>query len=244
MKVGLFIPCFIDQYYPKVGKATYELLIKLGCDVEYPMDQTCCGQPMANGGHEHNSEKLAKKFVKLFSNYDYIVGPSGSCVHYVQEHYDIIEQTDKVKKVRNNIWEISDFLVNVLKIEKLKVSFPKRVGVHNSCHAHRGLGIGKQSELNIPGQESTIEKLLSLVDNIDVVELEHPDECCGFGGTFSVTEPDISVQMGKNRIKEHIDQNVEVITGVDMSCLMHLEGILKRQGQKVEVKHLVEILNL
>ncbi|MCK5823832.1 MAG: (Fe-S)-binding protein [Ichthyobacteriaceae bacterium] len=245
MKVGLFIPCFVDQYYPEVGKATYQLLTKLGCDVDYPTGQTCCGQPMANGGHAKDSVKLAYKFVDIFSEYDYVVGPSGSCVSHVRDHYDIIEQTDDVKHVRKDTWEISDFLVNVLKVDggMLKASFPHKVGVHNSCHAHRHLGVGIQSELNIPNQESTIEKLLALVNGVEAVEMEHPDECCGFGGTFSVTEATVSVQMGKNRIKEHIKENVEFITGVDMSCLMHMEGILKREGHKVEVKHLVEILN-
>jgi len=243
MKVGLFIPCFVDQYYPQVGKATYELLIKLGCDVDYPMGQTCCGQPMANGGHAKDSVNLAYKFVDIFSDYDYVVGPSGSCVAHVRDHYDIIEQTDEVKHIRKDTWEISDFLVNVLKVDKLDAKFPFKVGIHNSCHAHRILGLGKQSELNIPNQESTIDKLLALVEGVEGIDMAHPDECCGFGGTFSVTEPAVSVQMGLNRVKEHISEKVEYITGIDMSCLMHMEGILKREGHNVEVKHLVEILN-
>lgn len=243
MKIGLFIPCFIDQFYPEVGKATYELLVKLGCDVDYPSDQTCCGQPMANGGHAHDSKGLANKFGEVFSTYDYIVGPSGSCVSHVREHYDIVPQTENIKKVRKGTWEISDFLVNVLKVNNLKASFPKKVGVHNSCHGHRGLGLGVQTELNDPTQTSTIENLLNQVDGIKLAVLDHPDECCGFGGTFSVTEPSVSVQMGINRVADHKKQDVEVITGSDMSCLMHIQGILKRQGSNVEVKHIVEILN-
>lgn len=243
MDVGLFVPCFIDQFYPQVGKATYEMLVKLGCSVDYPVKQTCCGQPMANGGHERDAIQLATKFVDIFSDYDYIVGPSGSCVNHVIKHYDIIPQTTETIKVRKSIWEISDFLVNVLKVEKLNSRFPKRVGVHQSCHGLRGLGIGIQSELNKPEQKSVIDILLNMVNGIEIATLEHPDECCGFGGTFSITEPEVSVKMGENRINDHIQQKVEVITGIDMSCLMHLEGILKRQGIKVEVKHLIEILN-
>lgn len=243
MKIGLFIPCFIDQFYPEVGKATYELLVKLGCNVEYPSGQTCCGQPMANGGHAHDSKDLATKFSDVFANYDYIVGPSGSCVNHVREHYDIVPQTENIKKVRKNIWEISDFLVNVLKVNNLKASFPKKVGVHNSCHGHRGLGLGIQSELNDSSQVSVIEALLNQVKGISLTKLDHTDECCGFGGTFSITEPTVSVQMGVNRIADHKKHGVEVITGADMSCLMHIQGILKRQGSDIKVKHIVEILN-
>ncbi len=243
MNIGLFIPCFIDQFYPEVGKASYELLVKLGCEVDYPMNQTCCGQPMANGGHEKDARKLALKFVKDFSDYDYIVGPSGSCVNHVKNHYDTIKQTEAVTQVRENIIEISDFIVNVLKITKIESSFPKKVGVHQSCHGLRGLGLGIQTELNIPNQKSVVDILLAHVKGIQRVKLNHPDECCGFGGTFSITEPDVSVKMGLNRIEDHLQQEIEVITGIDMSCLMHLEGILKQKEIKVEVKHLVEILN-
>lgn len=243
MKVGLFIPCFIDQFYPEVGKATYELLVKLGCDVDYPAGQICCGQPMANGGHEKDSKGLVIKFGDVFAPYDYVVGPSGSCVHHVRERYDIVPQTENIKKVRKGTWEISDFLVNVLKVDKLNARFTKKIGVHNSCHGHRGLKLGVQTELNDPTQTSTIDYLLNLVDGVNTAELDHPDECCGFGGTFSVTEPAVSVQMGINRIEDHKKQDVEVITGIDMSCLMHIQGILKRQGSDMEVKHLVEILN-
>jgi L-lactate dehydrogenase complex protein LldE len=243
MKVGLFIPCFMNELYPKSCMATLKLLEKVGLDVEYPMDQTCCGQPMANSGCSKDMKDLAYQFVENFKSYDYIVAPSGSCVTMVKEHYEPFFEDDNTdyNKVKTSIYEVCEFLHDIVKIDKLDVSFPYRVGLHNSCHGHRALGLGSPSELNIQSNNK-LKNLLNLVQDIDVVELSRDDECCGFGGTFCVTEEDISVAMGKDRVDDHINAKAEVITGADMSCLMHMQGIIKRDKKALKVMHITEIL--
>ena len=242
MKVGLFIPCYIDQFYPQVAIASLELLEKLGCQVAYPFRQTCCGQPMANTGCEQDAVAAYHHFVELFQAFDYIVAPSGSCVYHVRKHYDIIEQTEAVKSVRKSTLDLSEFLLDVLKIETLDSSFPYKVGLHQSCHGLRGLRLGTGSE-RVLEKDSKLQTLLRLVKGIELVELSRADECCGFGGTFAVNEPAISVKMGKDRIADHESKGVEVLTAGDMSCLMHLESIIRRKQKNIKVKHIAEILN-
>jgi len=242
MKAALFIPCYINQLYPQVGKSTIELLEKLNVDVVYPSGQTCCGQPMANAGYEYESLGTCANFVENFKDYDYIVTPSGSCAYHVKKHYDIIPQTADVIKVRNNVYELCDFIVNILKINDVGASFPYKVGVHKSCHGLRGLRLGSCSEI-IGEPFSVLENLLSKVKGIELIELIRTDECCGFGGTFAVSEDAISVKMGKDRIQDHLDNGAQVITGSDTSCLMHLEGLVTRSKQPLKIFHIAEILN-
>jgi L-lactate dehydrogenase complex protein LldE len=242
LSVGLFIPCYIDQFYPQVGIATLQLLQKLGLEVVYPLKQTCCGQPLANSGAEREAIPVYQNFVRNFSEFDYIVSPSGSCVYHVREHYNILEQTEEVKKVRQNTYELCEFIVDVLRIDDLKIVYPHKVGVHQSCHGLRGLKLGKPSEL-IAERYSKVHKLLEKAEGIEIINLDREDECCGFGGTFSVFEPEVSVKMGKDRISDHQRNGAEIITATDMSCLMHLEGILRRQKQGTKVVHIAEILN-
>jgi L-lactate dehydrogenase complex protein LldE len=243
MKVGLFIPCFMNELYPNCGIATLNILKKLDIEVEYPMEQTCCGQAMSNSGCSKDMKVLAQQFVDIFKKYDYIVAPTGSCVVTVKDHYKpFFEEDDKeYNKVKTSIYEISEFLHDVIKVEKLDAKFPHKVGLHNSCHGHRMLDLGTPTELNIP-YNNKLRNLLEMVEGIELVELNREDECCGFGGTFSVTEPDISVAMGKDRIKDHIDSDAQIITGADMSCLMHMEGIINREKLPVKVMHITEIL--
>lgn len=240
--IGLFIPCYIDQFYPQVGIATLELLQKLGLDVHYPLKQTCCGQPLANSGSEKEAIPVYKNFVSNFNKFDYVVSPSGSCVYHVREHFDILEQTDEVKKVRQNTYELCEFIVDILRIDDLEIEYPHKVGVHQSCHGLRGLKLGKSSEL-IFESYSKVHKLLEKATGIEIIQLDREDECCGFGGTFSILEPDVSVKMGKDRIADHQRNGAEIITATDMSCLMHLEGIIRRQEQDIKVVHIAEILN-
>lgn len=242
MKVGLFIPCYINQLYPKVGIATLELLEKLGVDVYYPTGQTCCGQPLGNSGYEEDAKGACQVFIENFKEYDYIVGPSGSCIHHIKDHFNILEQTDTVKNVRNNAYELCEFIVKILGKTNLGASFPYKVGLHKSCHGLRGLKLGSCSE-KMDDYYSTEEELLKEVKGIELMPLTRKDECCGFGGTFSVFEEAISVKMGKDRIQDHLDNGVEVITGADHSCLMHLEGLLNRNNQPIKVMHIAEILN-
>ncbi len=242
MKVGLFIPCYVDQFYPNVGIATYELLLKLGCDVRFPMKQTCCGQPMANSGYEHLTAGCDTNFINNFYDFDYIVCPSGSCVLHVKEHLHDAELEGLATDIRNSIYELTEFITNILKVDTIVGNFPYKVGMHVSCHGERGLKISQMSELNAP-YFSKPEQLLKGIKGLELASLKREDECCGFGGTFCVTEEAISVKMGVDRIKDHEEQNVEYITGFDMSCLMHLEGILRRQNSPIKTIHIAEILN-
>ncbi len=242
MKVGLFIPCYVDQFYPNVAIASLELLTKLGCDVDYPLNQTCCGQPMANSGFSHLSKGCDANFIKNFDNFDYIVAPSGSCVLHLKEHLHDENQPEKAEKIRNTIYELTEFITDILKTEKLESNFPHRVGLHNSCHGQRMLGLSSMSE-KVGDSFSKPLSLLNKVKGLELADLSRNDECCGFGGTFCVTEEAISVKMGKDRVADHLSKNVEYIVGGDMSCLMHMEGILKRQKSNVKIIHIAEILN-
>jgi L-lactate dehydrogenase complex protein LldE len=241
MTVGLFIPCYVNQFYPRVGIATLELLEKFGCNVTFPLQQTCCGQPMANSGYEHLTKDTNELFVKNFSGFDYIVSPSGSCVLHVKDHLHAANEKE-AGSIRSNIYELTEFLTDVLKVENIKAKFPYKVGIHQSCHGQRGLKLAQMSEL-IAAPFSKPERLLNMVEGLELINLTRKDECCGFGGTFCVVEEAVSVKMGKDRVQDHISNGAEYITGADMSCLMHLEGILRRKGSKVEVKHIAEILN-
>ena len=242
MTVGLFIPCYVDQFYPRVAIATLELLTKLGVAVQYPTNQTCCGQPMANAGYESAGKEAAQLFVQNFQDFDYVVSPSGSCTLHVKEHFEQYEPAVNAGQVRNSVYELSEFLVDILKVEKLDARFPHKVGYHASCHGLRGLHLGPPTEVN-RSTPSKPHHLLKMVKDIELIELNRPDECCGFGGTFAVGEPAISVKMGKDRIEDHRRHGAEVITGGDVSCLMHLEGLVKRQGSPIRVMHIAEILN-
>ena len=242
MNVGLFIPCYIDQFYPDVAIATYQLLKKLGCEVSYPMNQTCCGQPMANSGFSDLTKGCDVNFVKNFRDFDYIVAPSGSCVLHIKEHLKEGGSPAEIESIRHNVYELSEFLIDILKISGLQASFPHKVGMHVSCHGQRGLHLSSMSELVAPAFSKS-EQLLRMVDGLELLKPVRVDECSGFGGTFCVFEEAVSVKMGKDRIKEHLVNDVEFICGGDTSCLMHMEGILKRQGLGVKTIHLAEILN-
>ncbi|MEO1260327.1 MAG: (Fe-S)-binding protein [Bacteroidota bacterium] len=242
MKIGLFIPCYIDQFYPQVGIATLELLERLDCEVVYPVQQTCCGQPLANSGMEKAAQPIYEHFISTFQHFDYIVAPSGSCTYHVRHHYDILEQTEAVKKVQAKTLDLAEFLVDVLKIDKMMACFPHRIGLHQSCHGLRGLRLGKGSELMEPDFSKT-KYLLNLVEGLEITTLDRVDECCGFGGTFAVNESAISAKMGKDRIADHLKNKAEFIVSNDMSCLMHMEGLIKRNKKNIQVKHLAEILN-
>lgn len=242
MKVGLFIPCYVNQFYPQVAIATLELLESLGCEVVYPLQQTCCGQPMANSGYEGLTKDCNELFTKNFSGFDCIVSPSGSCVLHIKDHLHSVKNEAETTAIRSNIYELTEFLTDVLKVENITAKFPHKVGLHQSCHGQRGLRISQMSEL-VAKPYSKPEQLLQMVTGLELIQLDRKDECCGFGGTFCVAEEAVSARMGKDRVKDHIEHGAEFITGADTSCLMHLEGILKRQGSNVQVKHIAEILN-
>jgi L-lactate dehydrogenase complex protein LldE len=241
MKVGLFIPCYIDQFYPQVAIATLKLLEKVGCEVSYPLQQTCCGQPMANSGFEHLTGGCNENFVRNFADFDYIVSPSGSCTLHIKHHLHSANEA-VATGIRSRIYELTEFLTDVLKVTALDATFPYKVGLHQSCHGQRGLHLAQMSELVVSPPFSKPVQLLTLVKDLELIQLDRRDECCGFGGTFCVTEEAVSVKMGKDRVADHLRHGVNYITGVDVSCLMHMEGILKRANSAVKVKHIAEIL--
>ena len=240
MKVSLFIPCYMDQMYPHVAMATLTLLEKLGCTVDYPMNQTCCGQPMANTGCSDDTKATAAHFLNVFKDAEYIVCPSGSCVSMVREHYDGLVP-ESASELRSKTYELCEFLIDVLKVDSLDANFPHKVGLHQSCHGLRELRMGSCSEQMVD-KFSKAEKLLNLVNGLELVQLQRPDECCGFGGTFAVAEKAVSCMMGEDRIRDHKDAGAVVMTGYDSSCLMHMEGLEKRQGNKLRFVHIAEIL--
>jgi L-lactate dehydrogenase complex protein LldE len=242
MKVGLFIPCYVNAIYPDVGVATYKLLDYFGLDVEYPVNQTCCGQPMANAGFENEARTLAKNFDKMFGQYDYVVAPSASCAAFVKINYPSIIKKNHACTTSGKIHDVCEFIHDVVKPEKLPGKFPYKVSIHNSCHGVRELFLSSASELNIP-RYSKIRNLLNLVEGVEVFEPAKVDECCGFGGMFAIEEPAVSVCMGEDKIKNHIATGAEYVTGADSSCLMHLQGIVERNKLPVKFIHIVQILS-
>jgi len=245
MKVGLFIPCYIEQIYPDVGLATVEVLERHGVEVDYPEGQTCCGQPMMNAGCGDDARPLAERFVKLFGHYEHVVCPSGSCVSMVRTLYrGLLGDTapaDQLDHVTRSTRELCEFLVDVLKVERATGTFAHKVGLHHSCHGLRELRLGSGSERRIT-PFSKVASLLGGLTGIELVDLVRPDECCGFGGTFAVSEDAVSCSMGKDRIADHERGGAEIMTAVDMSCLMHLDGLIRRERRPLRVMHVAEIL--
>ncbi len=242
MKVGLFIPCYINAVYPEVGEASYRLLTSLGLDVEYPPEQTCCGQPMANAGFERDARPLAERMERLFAKYDYVVGPSASCVVFVKEGYPrLLDDYKQHACIDARIYEICEFVHDVVRPARLGASFPHKVSIHNSCHGVRKLGLSSPSERNVP-YRSKLRDLLGLVEGVEAVEPSRRDECCGFGGMFSVEENAVSVRMGRDKLRDHIATGAEYITGADSSCLMHMQGIIDHDRLPIRTLHIVQIL--
>ena len=240
--VGLFLPCYVDQCYPEVGLATVQLLERLGCTVDFPRAQTCCGQPMANAGSAAAARPLAERFLSIFERYPYVVCPSGSCVAMVRHHYqDVLPPSPLLEAVTAKTYELCEFVVDVLGVARIAGAFPHKVGLHQSCHALRELRLGRSSERMAKGVDK-VRGLLEALEGISFVELERKDECCGFGGVFSVEEEAVSCAMGKDRLQDHLRGGAEIITGVDMSCLMHLQGLALRAKQPVRFAHVAQIL--
>jgi L-lactate dehydrogenase complex protein LldE len=241
MRVGLFIPCYIDQFYPHVGLATVDVLERFGVEVVYPEAQTCCGQPLANAGLHADARPLAERFLQIFAPYEYIVSPSGSCVAMVRHHYEqVLGHSRELDEVAHKTFELCEFLTDVLKVEQLSGSYPHRVGLHQACHGLRELRTASDSELVGPTFNKP-RQLLASLDGIELTELTRPDECCGFGGLFAVSEEAVSCMMGRDRIADHERAGTQVLTSTDMSCLMHLEGLIRRESKPIRVQHIAEV---
>jgi L-lactate dehydrogenase complex protein LldE len=220
VRVALFITCFNDTLFPETGRATVTLLERLGCDVDFPLEQTCCGQMHGNSGYD--AGPLLERFGRVFAGAEAIVSPSASCVGFVRE---------RLPDGGPPVYELSEFLVDVLGADDVGASFPHRVTLHPTCHSIRALQIGERPQ-----------RLLRAVRGIDLVELGEARECCGFGGTFAVKNADTSMAMLGDKLRHVLDTRAEVCTAVDTSCLMHIGGALSRQRAGVRVMHIAEIL--
>ena len=227
MRVSLFVTCFNDTLFPDAARATVRVLERLGCEVEFRAEQTCCGQMHGNSGYEDAARPLAERFARVFAGAEAVVSPSASCVGFVREHYPRMGAPFDGAPV----YELTEFLVDVLGVEDVGASFPHRVALHPTCHSVRALGVGDRPE-----------RLLRAVRGIDLVELEDALECCGFGGTFAVKNADTSMAMLGDKLGRVLQTRAEVCTAVDTSCLMHIGGGLRRQRAGVRTMHIAEIL--
>ncbi|GAA4115085.1 (Fe-S)-binding protein [Knoellia locipacati] len=238
LRVALFATCFNDTMWPETPKATVRLLERLGCRVEFPAAQTCCGQMLTNTGYAGEAVPLVRRFVDVFGDYDVVVAPSGSCVGSVREQHAMVARragdeglASEVERVAPRVHELSEFLVDVLGVTDVGAWFPHRVTYHPTCHSLRLLRVGDR-----PLQ------LLRAVEGIDLVELPGADECCGFGGTFAMKNSDVSVAMGTDKATHVVETGAEVVVAGDNSCLAHIGGILGRQRAGIRSMHLAEIL--
>jgi L-lactate dehydrogenase complex protein LldE len=222
VRVSLFITCFNDTLFPQAGRATVSVLERLGCDVDFPEEQTCCGQMHRNSGHAEEAARLCERFARVFAESDCVVTPSASCAAMVREH---------ATGLRAPVYELSEFIVQRLQVEDVGAYYPHRVTYHPTCHSLRLLRVGDAPL-----------RLLRNVRGLELVELERADECCGFGGTFAVKNADTSMAMLSDKLRHVLDTRAEACTALDTSCLMHIGGALRRQRAGVQTVHLAEIL--
>ncbi len=239
-RVALFLPCYIDQLAPRVGFATLAVLRGVGVAAEFPRDQTCCGQPLANAGCAAEARPLAERMLRIFADFDYVVCPSGSCTAMVRHRFaDLLGPA--AAALADRTFELCEFLIEVAGVDTFSGRFPHRVGLHHGCHGLRDLHIGTCSERAEPAADP-VGRLLAGIDGLELVGLRRVDECCGFGGGFSVEERGVSAMMGRDRLDDHRAAGAEVIASIDMSCLLHLEGLARREGAGVRLMHVAEIL--
>ncbi len=212
------------------------VLERLGVEVEYNPEQTCCGQPAFNSGYHHEARVLAQRFIDIFSDAEYIVSPSGSCTSMAKIFYGNILSLDngyqeRAKQIQSKLYEFTSFLVDVLKVEDVGATFQAKVSFHDACHGLRELKIKEQPR-----------RLLMNVHGLELIEMDHSEVCCGFGGTFAVKHPSISVAMVDEKIENILAKNIDYVVSVDSSCLMQIEGMLRRKGSTIRTKHIADIL--
>jgi L-lactate dehydrogenase complex protein LldE len=238
MRASLFITCFNDTMFPRTGQAVVEILERLGVEVDFPMEQTCCGQMHFNTGYAKETIPLVRRFVRAFSDSEVVVSPSASCVAMVREYYGQVAELSgdaslarEVESLTPRVLELTELLVDELGVEDVGAFFPRRVTYHPTCHGLRMLKLGDRPL-----------RLLRAVRGIEVLELEEATECCGFGGTFAVKNADTSIAMLTDKVRTILDTGAEVCVAADNSCLMHIGGALSRQRAGVRAMHLAEIL--
>ncbi|MGZ4159338.1 MAG: (Fe-S)-binding protein [Neobacillus sp.] len=236
MKVTLFATCIVDMFQSNVGKATVELLERLGCEIDFPESQVCCGQPAYNSGYVKESKEAMKRMIETFSDAEYVVSPSGSCAYMFHEYPHIFKGDpvweSKAKKLAEKTFELTQFIVDVLKVEDVGARFEGTVTYHTSCHMTRLLGVKKAPVT-----------LLENVQGLKFTELPGKDQCCGFGGTFSVKMAQISEQMVDEKVRHVEETGADYLIGADAACLMNIGGRIERKGKPIKVMHIAEVLN-
>lgn len=235
MKVDLFIPCFIDQVYPQTGFNVIKILEKLDIEVEYNPKQTCCGQPSFNSGFWDETKEIAKKFLNDFPNDRPIVSPSASCTGFIKNYYpELFKDTNffnDYERVNKNLFELTDFLVNYLKITNTGAEFQAKITYHDSCTALREYGIKDEPRI-----------LLNNVKGLEIIEMKESDTCCGFGGTFAVKNEPISTAMAEQKVNNALKTGAEYLVSTEASCLMHIEGYIKKHKLPIKTIHIADIL--
>ncbi len=237
MKVSLFITCLIDNFYPSVGEAVVDILNRCGVEVDFPEQQTCCGQPAFNSGYADEARTVATTLLDAFAESEYVVTASGSCAGMVRHYYSDLFRADprrarQAADLAKKTYEFSQFMVRVLGSPPLNARFPHRVTYHPSCHGTRLLGV-KDEPL----------QLLSQVADLQLVDLPYADDCCGFGGTFSIKMADLSAAMVTEKAAHVVETGAEILVSGDMGCLMNIGGRLRHEGRAVRVMHLAELLH-
>jgi L-lactate dehydrogenase complex protein LldE len=235
-RVALFVTCIVDQFFPRVGLAMAEVLERLGYRVDFPEAQTCCGQPAFNTGYREEARRVARHLLSVFRDAEYVVVPSGSCTSMITRHYEELfrkdpEALEQTRRLAPRVWEFSQFLLEVAGVEDVGARLPAVVTYHDSCHALRELGIREGPR-----------RLLAKVRGLELREMPASQECCGFGGTFSVKFPEISASMVRTKVEAIHQTGAQYVVSVDASCLMQIQGALNRAGSPVRTLHLAEVL--
>ncbi len=237
LRVALIVTCVNDALFPETGKAVVALLRRLGVEVEFPLAQACCGQPMVNTGYLAEAVPVVRNYVEAFAGYNAVVTPSGSCAGSARHQHELVADRSGDPSLVDAVasapptYELSEFLVDVLGVVDVGASFPHAVAYHPTCHSLRMLGVGERPR-----------RLLEAVRGLRLVDLSKAEECCGFGGTFAVKNAEVSVAMGSDKARHVVDSGAEVLVAGDNSCLMHIGGLLSRQRAGVRVMHLAEVL--
>jgi L-lactate dehydrogenase complex protein LldE len=235
-RITLFIQCLVDGFFPEVGEAMVRILEALGARLDYPEDQTCCGQPAFNAGYRTEARRAARHFIEVFEPAGRIVCPSGSCVHMVRAYYPLLfEQEPEWKRraiaVAKHTFEFSEFLVDVLGVDDLGACYDGRITYHDSCHLLRGIGVAEQPR-----------RLLRNIRGAEFVEMPESYRCCGFGGAFSLKYPEISTAMLEDKVNFIVASGADLVVGCDVGCLMNIQGMLKRKGLKIRTMHIAQLL--
>ncbi|UCD85702.1 MAG: (Fe-S)-binding protein [Deltaproteobacteria bacterium] len=236
MRVSIFIPCLADIFLPEIGEAAARLLERLGLELSYPEDQTCCGQPAFNAGHWEDARRVARQFLRAFADSEIIVSPSGSCVSMVRNHYqrlfaDNPDDLENARSIGRRTFELTEFLVRRLGLTDLGASFSGRVTYHDSCHLNRELGIKEEPRA-----------LIRAVTGVELVEMEDSERCCGFGGTFSIKFPEVSAAMARRKAESIAGSGADTVVVCDPGCFIQIKGYLSRQESNVRVMHIAELL--